>query len=429
MSYSKLIKSLELLKETLNSSNSKAILHVDVAATKEEIEETERKLRTQLPNSLKEFFSTVSKDINFFIDLDETLLKEIQKNKKFFDIGLFELNISLSGIIDAQDSIENWVNECFFNPEDDYDKVWHNKLGLMCIGNGDVIALDLLSDKDEPNVVYLSHDDAEEHGWILGLNFESYITNYVGIACSGLESWGTAPFITDPKIGIDMMCDNAIAFRQLLGLPEDIDKKDSRGRTTLINSIVQRKPIDIIESIIMEGANLELKDKLGDTALKKAIKFKRVDVVELLIKRGVNIQSENIENSPWFFARKNKKIADILLETKGSIRLTLSSDEENILEELLYNEDIDDICSKIENLDSPEILHAFILDFNYDDEWLPIITVLNNDNCKEITAIEIIELLTDGDISHLKIIDEKIFNLISIKYSDLILRLKTNMHL
>lgn len=208
---------------------------------------------------------------------------------------------------------------------------------------------------------------------------------------------------------------------------EDIDKKDSRGRTPLINSIVQRKSIDIIESIIRAGANLELKDKLGDSALKKAIKFKRVDVVELLIKRGVNIQSENIENSPWFFARKNKKIADILLETKGSIRLTLSSDEENILEELLYNEDIDDICSKIENLDSPEILHAFILDFNYDDEWLPIITVLNNDNCKEITAIEIIELLTDGDISHLKIIDEKIFNLISIKYSDLILRLKTNM--
>lgn len=208
---------------------------------------------------------------------------------------------------------------------------------------------------------------------------------------------------------------------------EDIDKKDSRGRTPLINSIVQRKPIDIIESIIRAGANLELKDKLGDTALKKAIKFKRIDVVELLIKHGVNIQSENIENSPWFFARKNKKIADILLETKGSIRLTLSSDEENILEELLYNEDIDDICSKIENLDSSEILHAFILDFNYDDEWLPIITVLNNDNCKEITAIEIIELLTDGDISHLEIIDEKIFNLISIKYSDLILRLKTNM--
>ncbi|NFO15588.1 hypothetical protein FDB34_15630 [Clostridium botulinum] len=193
---------------------------------------------------------------------------------------------------------------------------------------------------------------------------------------------------------------------------EDIDKQDSRGRTPLINSIVQRKAIDVIESIIMAGANLELIDKLGDTALKKAIKFKRIDVVELLIKHGVNIQSENIENSPWFFARKNKKIADILLGTKGAIRLTLSRDEEDTLEELLYNEDIDYICSKIENLDSPEILHAFILEFNYDDEWLPIVSVLKNDNCKEITAIEIIELLTDGNIADLKLIDEKIFNLL-----------------
>ncbi|MBN1056150.1 hypothetical protein DVW05_12450 [Clostridium botulinum] len=193
---------------------------------------------------------------------------------------------------------------------------------------------------------------------------------------------------------------------------EDIDKKDSRGRTPLINSIVQRKAIDVIESIIMVGANLELIDKLGDTALKKAIKFKRIDVVELLIKHGVNIQSENIENSPWFFTRKNKKIADILLDTKGAIRLTLSRDEENTLEELLYNEDIDYICSKIENLDSSEILHAFILEFNYDDEWLPIISVLKNENCKEITVIEIIGLLTDGNISDLKLINEKIFNLL-----------------
>ncbi|WP_194192206.1 ankyrin repeat domain-containing protein [Clostridium chrysemydis] len=205
---------------------------------------------------------------------------------------------------------------------------------------------------------------------------------------------------------------------------KNIDEKDSRGRTLLINSIVKREQVDSIESIIKAGANLELKDKLGDTALKKAIKFKRVDVVELLIKNGVNIQSENIEDSPWFFARKNKKIADILSETKGAIRLTLNKDEENILEELLYNEDIEDICSKIEKLDSKEILHAIILEYNYDDELLPVVTVLKNDNLKEITAIEIIELLTDGDISDLKISYEKIFNLINNKYSDLISRLK-----
>ena len=74
MSYSKLIKSLELIKETLSSSNSKVLFSVDVPATKEEIEETEYKLGQQLPNSLKEFFLTISKDVNFFIDLDETFL-------------------------------------------------------------------------------------------------------------------------------------------------------------------------------------------------------------------------------------------------------------------------------------------------------------------------------------------------------------------
>ena len=64
---------------------------------------------------------------------------------------------------------------------------------------------------------------------------------------------------------------------------EDINKIDRMGRTPLIYAIVQRKTRDMIETIIKYGANLELRDKLGDTALKKAIKFKRIDVVELLI--------------------------------------------------------------------------------------------------------------------------------------------------
>lgn len=205
---------------------------------------------------------------------------------------------------------------------------------------------------------------------------------------------------------------------------EDINKIDRMGRTPLIYAIVQRKTRDMIETIIKYGANLELMDKLGDTALKKAIKFKRIDVVELLIEYGANIQSENIENSPWFVARENKKIADMLLETKGAIRLTLSEDEKKILEDILYNGNIDDMCLKIKNISSSEILHGFILNFNYDDEWLPIIAVLNNDNCKEITVIEVIELITDGNPIDLKFIDEKIFNLINIKYPYLIMRLK-----
>ncbi|WP_194192200.1 hypothetical protein [Clostridium chrysemydis] len=44
MNYSKLIKSLELIKENLSSSKSRVLFNVDVPATKAEIEETEREV-------------------------------------------------------------------------------------------------------------------------------------------------------------------------------------------------------------------------------------------------------------------------------------------------------------------------------------------------------------------------------------------------
>lgn len=68
---------------------------------------------------------------------------------------------------------------------------------------------------------------------------------------------------------------------------------------------------------------LKLMDKLGDTALKKAIKFKRIDVVELLIEYGANIQSENIENSPWFVARENKKNSRYAIRNKRSYKINI----------------------------------------------------------------------------------------------------------
>lgn len=50
---------------------------------------------------------------------------------------------------------------------DDYDKVWYRKLPFLEVGKGDFVAIDIGSDDAEP-VVYLSHDDGEGHGYILG---------------------------------------------------------------------------------------------------------------------------------------------------------------------------------------------------------------------------------------------------------------------
>ena len=51
----------------------------------------------------------------------------------------------------------------------------NTKLGFMNVPNGDVIAFDMKESEINPSVVYLSHDDGEGHGYILGKDFNTYL--------------------------------------------------------------------------------------------------------------------------------------------------------------------------------------------------------------------------------------------------------------
>jgi hypothetical protein len=48
----------------------------------------------------------------------------------------------------------------FPNPADPYDCVWHEKLAVLDVPNGDLIAIDL-EPSAQGSVVYLSHDGGE----------------------------------------------------------------------------------------------------------------------------------------------------------------------------------------------------------------------------------------------------------------------------
>lgn len=65
---------------------------------------------------------------------------------------------------------QEWVRQCFPDPTNAYDRVWHDKLATQEVGNGDFIALDLRPEK-MGQVVYLSHDDGEGHGLVLAPSF------------------------------------------------------------------------------------------------------------------------------------------------------------------------------------------------------------------------------------------------------------------
>jgi hypothetical protein len=88
----------------------------------------------------------------------------------------------------------NRVNTCFPNIEDEYDKVWHNKVPFLDVPNGDVIAFDTSERLENCPVIYLSHDESEFHGSKLAENFIEFISNWSNFGCVGTEDWQLEPF-------------------------------------------------------------------------------------------------------------------------------------------------------------------------------------------------------------------------------------------
>ena len=183
-------------------------------ATERVLKETEKKLEYTIPPCMRELFIFFSRKIVFSAWLPE----ELELPHALRDIFSASFEISVDELINAERSRKSWVNECFSNPLDSYDKVWHNKLGFMTVANGDVIAFDLDDDRDDKRVIYLSHDDGRGHGYVLGDNFDDFFCNLLLVGGCGNEDWQMMPFIENATSGINPNCENAKIFRELIGL-------------------------------------------------------------------------------------------------------------------------------------------------------------------------------------------------------------------
>ncbi|WP_334074930.1 DUF4274 domain-containing protein [Paenibacillus sp. A14] len=177
----------------------------------------------------------------------------------------------------------------------------------------------------------------------------------------------------------------------------DVNERDDRGRTPLMLFLTNRMPIEAIGVLLDAGADLEAEDKLGDTALKKAVKFKQKEAIRKLLETGAKLDSpKGILATAWNAARGNKEIADLLLGTAGAVRLTLTPQEQEVVDDILYEESGKDMCDKIRRLDSPVLLHAVVDGYNWDDGPEPMLCAFGNPAIPEITLFDMYELL-DGD--------------------------------
>ena len=138
--------------------------------------------------------------------------------------GIFSGGCSwtLHRLADIQDSLNGWVSSAFPNPDNPYDRVWHNKLGFLEVGNGDMLALDL-APASAGQVVYLSHDAGDGHGYSLGHDFADFVGRWSELGCPGAEDWQWLPFTRDQGSLLDAQGHRAREWRKIFGMSERDD--------------------------------------------------------------------------------------------------------------------------------------------------------------------------------------------------------------
>lgn len=173
----------------------------------------------------------------------------------------------------------------------------------------------------------------------------------------------------------------------------DINERDERGRTPLMLFLTYRMPPEAIKCLLEQQADMDAEDKLGDTALKKAVKFKQIEAIQLMLEHGVELDSTyGIQATAWNAARRDPAIADMLLGTTGSVRLRLTQAEQAIVDDILYEESSERAAAKIRDLDSAVLLHAVVDGYNWDDSPEPMLAACEHPACAEITLLDMVDL-------------------------------------
>lgn len=107
-----------------------------------------------------------------------------------------------------------------------------------------------------------------------------------------------------------------------------MNNKDKAGRTTLMNTIID-KDYNKAKNFIDEDVNINEVDNQGFTALHFAVQNNDYDIVEYLIKKGANVNiQDKFGNIPLSRAIKpyiDRRIIEILLKANSDINLENNS--------------------------------------------------------------------------------------------------------
>ena len=184
---------------------------IESPAKEEKILEVEEKLGYSLPKDFRDILLNYSSHFEYFWstyrDADE---EQIEFPEKFCAIFAGNLHWGLNFLLDFEENRQGWVDVCYPDYNNEYDRVWYNKLPFYDSGNGDYIAIEL-EKENYGKIVYLSHDGGDNHGYYLADNFKDLLNNWSKVGA--VLEWEL--FFTEGK-GIDPECENAKLLRKYI---------------------------------------------------------------------------------------------------------------------------------------------------------------------------------------------------------------------
>ena len=102
---------------------------IEIPAKEEEILEVEKKLGYSLPKDFRDVLLNYSSHFEYFWSTYKDPEEEkIEFPEKFCAIFAGNLHWGLDLLLDFEKSRKDWVDVCFPDYNNEYDKVWHNKL-------------------------------------------------------------------------------------------------------------------------------------------------------------------------------------------------------------------------------------------------------------------------------------------------------------
>lgn len=129
-----------------------------------------------------------------------------------------------------------------------------------------------------------------------------------------------------PGSGLSSKSNFTFTVRSLLDQGANANAKDSEVGDTALMRASERGHRDIVQLLYERGADVNAKDKNGNTALHLAVRFENVAVVELLLKQGANIEAterESGDTALMIAARCGRNlIAGILLQAGAGVSRT-----------------------------------------------------------------------------------------------------------